>query len=1131
MEALLILIFALILLLGAIAVGASVGRLVAIAVGSVLGRLSQVVRFRGFGSAKPSDRAPSSPSLTIEPQTLSARLHELESRFAAFGLNAAHPSALSTHPEFQEASRCLAAPDVSLDVVLQYVEGANGGLACAALAALRQRSDRSRAIERVQTHCGNFSAWPMYFALDFLAEDEPRVPVGAPLVGAKEWWADNPFMPLIVRDYFARRTELGDTATFGPALRSPLASSFDTIRKFLQRITHPFAATLIAELDVTQPPAEPSGVLTSTGRFWSHEHAREILITPDAWQKILATAERMLQQAPPRSLLITGEPLVGKTSLLRLLAERVEPAGWSIFEAGGADLMAGQIYIGQLEGRIRSFIDELSAARRLIWYIPDIVQLAGSGRHQGQSASMLEQILPAISPGRLLIWCEATPASTARLLQYKPALRSIFEIVDLEPLSVPATQSLARSLVDALAEKAQICFRPEAAAVAVNTARQYLGSSGLPGSALLVIKLTAIRAETGNAIEPRQVLETVSKLTGLPIAILDTSGRLDLQSIRNFFRARVIGQDEAVDTLVERIAMLKAGLNDPGRPIGVFLFAGPTGTGKTELAKAVATFLFGSNERLVRLDMSELQTPESISKILGNVAAPPESESIISRVREQPFSVLLLDEFEKSHPMIWDLFLQAFDEGRLTDAMGRVADLRHCLIILTTNLGATDHRSLGLGFAPPEESFSAEQVMRAISQTYRPEFQNRLDKVIVFRPLTRDVMRGILKKELSELLDRRGLKDRDWAIEWESSALEFLLEKGFSPEMGARPLKRAIDQYLIAPLSAIIVEKRFPEGEQFVFVRSDGRAIQAEFVDPDKELAPADAVATELDAPTTSLATMMLAPAGTKAEFQALETDYAGIEQTLESTEWHDIKAKLSGEISAAGFWDRRDRFDTLARLALMDRVKAATETAMALRARLARGARPPRLYSPELIARLALQLHLIKQGIRDAFDGEPIEVVFTTEPVFDASAGRETTIEWCQKLASMYRAWGSKRHMRISEVHDVDQNPPLLLISGFGAHRVLSREAGLHVFQKSEGSNRVTARVRLAAAPLGNVPAAKGPNRILRALDDAPRENTIVRRYRQRPPLVRDINGKWRTGRIDLALGGDFDLLGADST
>ena len=421
-------------------------------------------------------------------------------------------------------------------------------------------------------------------------------------------------------------------------------------------------------------------------------------------------------------------------------------------------------------------------------------------------------------------------------MQIKPSLRGLFETITIEPLPANEALILAEDVLAGLAENSNIRFLADSAKVALDTAAQYLGGSGLPGSALLMLKLSAIRAKDGDeAIGPQQILETLSQLSGLPVSILDTREQLDLKSVRDFFSARVIGQDEAVEAMVGRIAMLKAGLNDPNKPIGVFLLAGPTGTGKTELAKAITEFLFGSVERMIRLDMSEFQTHESIGKILS---ASADADSLINRVRKQPFSVLLLDEFEKSHPMIWDLFLQAFDEGRLTDAVGQVADLRHCLIILTSNLGATAHRSLGLGFAPQADEFSKEQVMRAIAQTYRPEFQNRLDKVIVFRPLTRELMRGILKKELAALLDRRGLKDRTWAIEWESSALEFLLEKGFSPEMGARPLKRAIDQYLVAPLAAIIVEKRFPEGDQFLFVRSDGEGIQVEFVDPDADSGP-----------------------------------------------------------------------------------------------------------------------------------------------------------------------------------------------------------------------------------------------------------------------------------------------------
>jgi ATP-dependent Clp protease ATP-binding subunit ClpC len=787
-------------------------------------------------------------------------------------------------------------------------------------------------------------------------------------------------------------------------------------------------------------------------------------------------------------------------------------------------------FIGQLEGRIRQVVDELTRGFNMIWYIPDIVQVAMSGRHQGQSATMLDQIVPAIAAGRLVVWGEATPKGIARLMQIKPSLRAQFETITIDPMPANQALILAQSVLDRLAKRTNIRFLPDSAKVALDTAAQYLGGSGLPGSALLMLKLSAIRAKDDDEeIGPQQILQTLSQLSGLPVSILDTREQLDLKSVRVFFAARVIGQEEAVEAMVGRIAMLKAGLNDPNKPIGVFLFAGPTGTGKTELAKAVSEFLFGSIERMIRLDMSEFQTHESIGKILS---ASADADSLINRVRKQPFSVLLLDEFEKSHPMIWDLFLQAFDEGRLTDALGQVADLRHCLIILTSNLGATAHRSLGLGFAPQADEFSKDQVMRAIAQTYRPEFQNRLDKVIVFHPLTRELMRGILKKELAALHHRRGLKDRTWAIEWESSALEYLLEKGFSPEMGARPLKRAIDQYVVAPLAAMIVEKRFPEGDQFLFVRSDGAGIQVDFVDPDADAAAANgAIRAAAAAPIahSALASAILAPQGTPDEFQMLQAEYEAMEQRLNAAEWSDLKDRLIADMASPDFWSRTDRFATLARFALMDRIKSAAETATALRGRAARYNRSPRRYSAELSGRFALQLHLIREGIKDALENAPIELALTIDPVFDGLGDRQATLAWCRNLTAMYRAWAEKRRMQISEgpgaTNGRGPDAPILLISGFGAHRVLASEAGLHIFEPSEGG-RVAARVRFGVVPLGDLPAAKARHAIFAALDEAQRPNAVVRRYREQPPLVRDARGKWRTGRLDLVLGGAFDLL-----
>jgi ATP-dependent Clp protease ATP-binding subunit ClpC len=759
-----------------------------------------------------------------------------------------------------------------------------------------------------------------------------------------------------------------------------------------------------------------------------------------------------------------------------------------------------------------------------------MLQIALSGTHQGQAASILDQILPAITAGRLVVWTEASPASTARLLRLRPALRGALEIARLEPLSQEETQDLARALLQPWSEAAGVPIDPGCVEAALGAARQYLSAGSFPGPVLDLIKLTVGRAaKDGSArVDSHGVILTLSQLTGLPASILDNKERVDLGAIRAYFAARVMGQDEAVNAVVERIAMLKAGLNDPGKPIGVFLFAGPTGTGKTELAKTAAEFLFGSVDRLIRLDMSELQTAESTFKILGSGEAGGDADSLINRVRKQPFSVVLLDEFEKAHGNVWDLFLQVFDDGRLTDSLGHVADFRHCLIILTTNLGATAHRGSGLGFAPTADAYTGDHVLRAIGQTFRPEFQNRLDKVIVFHQLTRDLMRGILAKELNRVLERRGLKDREWAVEWEASAQDFLLEKGFSPEMGARPLKRAIEQYVIAPLAATIVEKRFPEGDQFVFIRSDGRAIQAEFVDPEGD-APARAGSR---ASPPSLAGMILAPEGTGAERKVLDAEQDGIVQSLASVEWEELKGRLSQQMLAADFWTRADRHETLARLALMDRVKAAASTADALRARLSKGAERSGKSSRELVGRLALQLYLLKEGIRDVFETAPIEVALKVEPALERPGEREATRAWCARLADMYRAWAGNRHMQLVEIAGIGAGDmPVLLISGFGAHRLLEQEAGLHVLERAddERGRRATARVRLAVAPLGDLPADKLRRALVEALEHGARPHAVVRRYRSDPsPLVRNMNGAWRSGRLDAVLAGDFDLIAA---
>lgn len=1096
-------------------------------------------RFRRLGQS--NENTPpgvGSPERGLAAQTpsLTAQLHRLESIFGPASGSLAHPSELLELAAFGEAVVLLRSPGVPLETVMQYVFGANGALSCVALAALAGRPDRAQAASEVLADFDRLVPWAMHFALEFFLSLDARPPAGAPALCAKDWWRDNIAIPVFFREHFAKRQRLGDAAEFGPALDSVAAEQRGLIHAFLERVNHPIAGVLIARLITLQHAGIDRRFLTSFGRFWQDRAERDPLIEPEAWREALATAEATLAMPPFRSLLVAGDHFVGKTAFLRLLARRAEADGWSVFEASGADLMAGQQWFGQLEGRIQRTIEEVTADKRLIWYIPDIQQIALSGRHQGQAASILDQILPAMASGRLVVWTEATPASTARLLRMSPALRSALEVVRLEPQSSEETAAIAGALVERLTDEDGLRFEAACVDVAMSSARQYLSAAGFPGAVLDLLKMAVNRAlkAARDDVTAADVVQVLAQVTGLPVSILDNKERVDLAQLRSYFSGRVMGQPEAVNAVVDRIAMLKAGLNDPGKPIGVLLFAGPTGTGKTELAKALAEFLFGSADRLIRLDMSEFQTAESTSKILGGGDPQGATDSLINRVRKQPFSIVLLDEFEKAHANVWDLFLQVFDDGRLTDTLGHVADFRHCFIILTSNLGATTHRGSGLGFAPDQGAFSDEQVLRSIGQTFRPEFQNRLDKVIVFRPLTRDLMRGILKKELSAVLERRGLKDREWAVEWEASALEFLLEKGFSPEMGARPLKRAIDQYVIAPLAAVIVEKRFPEGDQFVFVRSDGRAIQAEFVDPDEDADGAGAAAPSAPGEgPAGLSAIILSPAGTAAELELLDGEASRIERILASPEWEELKARLSEPMGAPDFWSRPGRHRTLARLALLDRVETAAETASSLRARIEkagrRGGRLPR----ELIGRLALQLYLVDAGIRDAREDAPVECALLVEPAFATVGEDEATQAWRRQLAGMYRGWAGRRHMQVSDL-DAGRGRDLefLLVSGFGAYRQLVRETGLHVLELSDsdrGITRVTARVRVAETPLGDLPPDRVRAALWQALDSEGAPSQVVRRYRGDPaPLVRNMNGSWRTGRLDLVLRGDFDLLGA---
>ncbi|MGO9486150.1 MAG: AAA family ATPase, partial [Rhodomicrobium sp.] len=575
-------------------------------------------RIKAFlaASSQSAKAEPASPAPDILPpenaaEPLTVKLQKLEAAFSPSSENAAHPREFLDLPPFREAAALLSRDAVPLKTVLQYAIGTNWALSCAGLAALAQRPDGADAQAQVLSAFDRLAPWAMHYALSYFLTLREQPAPGAPFVNAKEWWRDNPVVTMAAREYFDEVELWGDTPSFGEALDTVPAASYAVIRNFLERLHHAVAVKLIQEIAAKQRTAIDRTFLCSFGRFWGDSGKLDLLIEPAAWSEQLRQAETAVTGHPFRPLLVTGETRIGKTSFLRLLGKRLEGGGWTVFEAGGAELMAGQQYFGQLEGRIQKAVEELSAAKKLIWYIPDILQIALSGTHQGQAASVLEQILPAISAGRLIVWTEASAAGAARLLRMRPQLRNVFEVVRFEPLSKEETLTIANAVAARVSAESNLTIDPACAETALSAARQYLSGTGLPGSVLDLLKSAIARAikdkagvvtpcpadrfgevpphsvslpkgredaripaaagsrvpsplgekdrmrgdfakqSTAFDVTPNSVIMSLSQATGVPVAILDSKERADLASIRNYFAARVMGQDEAVATIVD----------------------------------------------------------------------------------------------------------------------------------------------------------------------------------------------------------------------------------------------------------------------------------------------------------------------------------------------------------------------------------------------------------------------------------------------------------------------------------------------------------------------------------------------------------------------------------------------------
>ena len=772
-------------------------------------------------------------------QSIYDHAREVKERFD----EVAHPSELLADEQWTAAVRDLAASPLTTGDLLTFALGDNVSIASLALATLAVRADEG-AVQQILDHLNNYSAdWPKFFALHAL---DRTVPPPKPLLGRVfvhmgEDWADRRyerFLVDFVRELTRRRIAAGESATFHGALQNVHASRLTEVRDLLRVLEPDLVAPMRKELKAHQREKIDVGYLKSIGTIHDalvQPVAHDVLEDGATFIEQTFTAERR------RSMLIVGEDGVGKTTMIRVAAERLRAQGWTIFEAGAPELMAGMSYIGELEERMKKLLEQL-AGRRVLWIVPRLHELLHAGTHRNNPNGLLDTLLPEIESGSLAVISEIDAGALQRLVQQKPRVRTAFVTARVDPLGEAETLELARRWAEVHAPS----LSDDVLSEAWQLTTQYLGMRAAPGNLLGLLETTANRWKTGNPACPpfdRQdclsstdILVTVSQLTGLPNSILDDREGLDLAELRAHFATRVFGQPEAVDVLVERVAMIKAGVTDPTRAFGVFLFAGPTGTGKTEVAKSLTEFLFGSAERMIRLDMSEFKGSDSLHRLIGD--SDGNVESLVDQIRRQPFSVVLLDELEKAHPHVWDLFLQVFDDGRLTSQRGVTADFRHAIIIMTSNIGAAIQTTGRAGFSEAAPAFHASAVKKALERELRKEFLNRIDRVVVFRALSRETMRGILHKEIDAAFKRRGLRNRNWSVQWDDSAVDFLLDSGFTADLGARPLKRAVERHLLTPLAELIVTRRVPAGEQSLWIRAENGRLSMDFTSRRRSSSP-----------------------------------------------------------------------------------------------------------------------------------------------------------------------------------------------------------------------------------------------------------------------------------------------------
>ena len=518
--------------------------------------------------------------------------------------------------------------------------------------------------------------------------------------------------------------------------------------------------------------------------------------------------------------LLVGDPGVGKTAIAEGLAKKIVEgdtpevlAGATIYSLDMGALLAGTRYRGDFEERLKAVVKELENHEDAILFIDEIHTVIGAGATSGGAMDASNLLKPALSGGKLRCMGSTTYKEFRQHFEKDRALSRRFQKIDVNEPSVPDAIKILMGLKPHFEEHHDLRYTNDAIKTAVELASRYINDRKLPDSAIDVIdeagaaQHLVAESKRRKTIGPREIEAVVAKIARIPPKNVSKDDAEVLRDLDASLKRVVFGQDSAIEALSSAIKLARAGLREPEKPIGNYLFAGPTGVGKTEVAKQLASTL---GVELLRFDMSEYMEKHAVSRLIG---APPgyvgfdQGGLLTDGVDQHPHCVLLLDEIEKAHPDVFNILLQVMDHGKLTDHNGRQVDFRNVILIMTSNAGASDMQKAAIGFG--RERREGEDTA-AIERTFTPEFRNRLDAVISFAPLSRDVVVHVVEKFVLQL--EAQLMDRNVHIELTPEAADWLAEKGYDDKMGARPLGRVIQENIKKPLAEELLFGRLQKG-------------------------------------------------------------------------------------------------------------------------------------------------------------------------------------------------------------------------------------------------------------------------------------------------------------------------------